>query len=232
MSESGQSEEAEYLSTRAKGLRTLLWEATRLAQQGSLEPEDPGDRQLSQRLARSVDFYIREMDKSLTATAFLAANVMGASALESILMLACLRDRAKVAATKKWVSLQARNAPKPFPQVLAKARLSQLLAIAEEMAWFPRQGLSTKLRTRLVELVGSKAVGTLQAGENPILSIPQFMVAASAAIRNCLHPARASAIPVELMDYVAMVGCAASVLALGLFLESQEAKGKERRVQV
>jgi hypothetical protein len=79
-----------------------------------LAPELPEDTEVSSRLSDQAFFFIEEMDRSLAGVAFFAANVMGAAALETVLLIACLKHRSRVLATQKWQKIHKNEPPKPF----------------------------------------------------------------------------------------------------------------------
>ena len=146
-------------------------------------------------------FYLQETDKCLSGAAFFASNVMGAAALEAVLLLACLKYQSKVLATRRWQQLYKRARPERFSHMLAKSKigLAALLQISLELHWFPSSGFPSLLRAELVKVVGEPTVAGMERGISgvideqglpSVISIPEFVLALSSGVRNALHPVR------------------------------------------
>ena len=215
-----QEQEFEYLQGRARGLQELLNYVVGAFASRSLSPEGGEDTEITEILTKASNFYVDEMMRCLSCNAFLAATVMGASVLESVLSLACVSEKSKTQNTKAWQSLKGRKA-KPFKTVLLKAHLPDLLAIGQELKWFPSKGIPPKLRDKLTQISNDEAVAKLCGSENSEISIPEFLMAGSASLRNLLHPGRSSETSLELLEYLSLFGCICVLMSLGCLAETK-----------
>jgi hypothetical protein len=87
------------------------------------------------RLLKLVSFYGRETTKCLGASAFFAANVMGAATLETLLLVMCIMNETGVRSTNTWRNV-LKGKGKPFLKVLGRADLEKVLQVGSELSWF------------------------------------------------------------------------------------------------
>ena len=86
---------------RAAALRKVLATVTQQMHEGMFTPESPDDNEISGRLRDLAFFFLDEMDKCFTGVASFGANVMGAAALETVLLLACMKYRSKLPSRRR-----------------------------------------------------------------------------------------------------------------------------------
>ena len=146
----------------------------------------PNRARLTLSLIQSAGAYLEEMSRSLAGEAYFAGSVIGCSALEALLMMACLRDREAALQTKTWRSFAKRNRKrgKLFVELLPWVEIGTLLAIGEELDWFRDDD---RVQRIFAELEYWEEALTEQPGlaTKPLEAARQLIES-----RNLLHPGR------------------------------------------
>jgi len=202
-------------------MRRFLQSISKRMREAVFTPEAPEDIDVSRRTWELGVFYISEMDKCFSGGTFFAANIVGAAVLETVLLLVCLRYKSKVIATQKWQKIHKNEPPKPFSELLSGNRvgLAALLAIAEELFWFPN-GIPPGFRQEIVGMVGEDKVRNIENGIPGVIGISQLGVVLSTALRNALHPGRSIKRPMAEHQFMSAISILSCLIALGNILET------------
>jgi hypothetical protein len=108
--------------------------------QGSAhDPSQAKRAGITLRCIRLASYYFDQTIACSEKQAYFAASVMGCSVLETVLMLACIRDSEGVLRTKKWKDFHQKNRRrgKFFDELLPWIDLGHLIGIGTELKWFP-----------------------------------------------------------------------------------------------
>jgi hypothetical protein len=162
------------------------------------------------RLLKLVSFYGRETTKCLGASAFFAANVMGAATLETLLLVMCIMNETGVRSTNTWRNV-LKGKGKPFLRVLGRADLEKVLQVGSELSWFSNADLPKLFQEHVVKHFGQEA-STVICNAMPKGGRLSADVARDA--RNRLHPAKSIREPFELSDSTGMLASLCLLLAL------------------
>ena len=118
--------------------------------------------------------YMNESFASSAGRAYFAAAIMGMAAMETLLIIACIADKAQLQTSKAWTSYR-KHRTLPFGDRLLHIDLSTLVKIAQELKWFTgaenRYGLMKQY----------------EGWEEASVDYPEFLNSADAAIEMCTH---------------------------------------------
>jgi hypothetical protein len=172
-------------------MQRLLATISQELRRESFAPEFSEDAEASGKLWDLSLFFLNEMNNSLAGAAVFGANVMGAAALETVLLLACLKYRSNVLATKKWQKIK--GSATAFSSVLTSNRLglAVLFDIAKDLEW----------------------------GIPDVVGVSWIAIILSAGVRNAVHPGRNIQLPLGDIRFVGALSTMMTLIALGTLLE-------------
>jgi hypothetical protein len=204
---------------RAAAMQRLLATISQELRRESFAPEFSEDAEASGKLWDLSLFFLNEMNNSLAGAAVFGANVMGAAALETVLLLACLKYRSNVLATKKWQKIK--GSATAFSSVLTSNRLglAVLFDIAKELEWLPTSGMSPRFRATLANMVGEEKVVAIEGGIPDVVGVSWIAIILSAGVRNAVHPGRNIQLPLGDIRFVGALSTMMTLIALGTLLE-------------
>jgi hypothetical protein len=165
-----------------------------------------GEAKLTIALTKLASLYFGQTLKGFEGEAWFAASLTGMATMETVLLMACISEKATVVTTKAWTSFHKKR-KMSFRDRLMHVDMPKLLEIATELKWFPTDN---EYHT-ILENYGEWPEGLKEFPE--FLDTPAAMVANSLDIRNLVHPARCLREEVQLDDRMGM-------LALGSFYMS------------
>jgi hypothetical protein len=165
-----------------------------------------GEAKLTIALIKLARQYFDQTIKCTEAQAWFAASLAGMATMETVLLMACISEKATVVTTKAWTSFHKKRKV-PFRDRLMHVDMGKLLEIATELKWFPTD---TGYHTFL-ESYGEWPEELEEFTE--VLDTPASMIAKSVDICNLVHPARCLREELQIDDRTGM-------LALGFFYMS------------
>src|ERR1035438_2656294 len=205
ISEPNPLDQMEELAARLQKMTRLLLGST------AIPAESREQMEAVFRLLKLASFYARETAKCLDASAFFAANVMGAAMLETLLLVMCIMNEGRVRSTNTWRNV-LKGKVKPFLKVLGRADLEKVLQIGSELSWFSNADLPKLFQEHVVKHFGQEASSVI------CNAMPKGGGRLPAAVardaRNKLHPAKSIREPFELSDSTGMVATLCLLLAL------------------
>ncbi|MEG9437814.1 hypothetical protein JAO29_16830 [Edaphobacter sp. HDX4] len=132
-------------------------------------------------------FYLEELGRCNDSSAFFAAGCVGTSALEAILIIACVRQQNQIVQTKAWKAFAHRNRKRGvlFKDLIYWIELGVLVSIGEEVGWFP-------IDDSIQNLFAAADEGWEEAlAEIPSLGLnPREAIRRLQSFRNFLHPGK------------------------------------------
>jgi hypothetical protein len=205
---------------RAAAMQHLLATISQELRRESFTPEFSEDAEASSKLWDLALFFLNEINSCLAGVAVFGANVMGAAALETVLLLACLKFRSDVVATKKWQKTK-RGSVTGFSSALTSNRvgLAVLFDIAKELKWLPMSGMSPGFRAKLAAMVGEEKVVAIEGGIPDVVGVSWIAIILSAGVRNAVHPGRNIQLPLGDIRFVGALSTMMTLVALGTLLE-------------
>ena len=128
--------------------------------------------------------YLNEMILCTDNQAFFAAGIVGCAMVESILMLACVRDRNLVFQTRAWKAFakKERKGGHSFSELIPWIDFGHLILIGKELGWFSP------------DMKATEDFFANYSGSTDIDDVPEMMVSPLEAVtrvhqlRNLLHP--------------------------------------------
>jgi hypothetical protein len=136
-------------------------------------------------VARLSTEYLEEMLRCVESDAFLAAGIVGCALLESILLLACMRDRDEALATEAWRLFASKNKRRKllFADLVLWIDLGNLVLIGLELGWFSKDNGATV--AFFASFVGHEEL----ISEFPELHLTPFEAISKVhELRNHVHP--------------------------------------------
>lgn len=202
-------------STLERGVVALISDIWDLVVQLPFTKERVMRAGFAYRLIQTVVFYMEEVDRSTDNSAFFAAGCIGTSALEGILILACIRHQSEVVQTPAWKKFARKNKKhgQLFADIVFWIQLNDLIGIGQELGWFPADNV--------IQSLFAFEGGWPEA----IADIPSLKLTPSEAIhklqsfRNLLHPGRSLREKVNLQEQVGKDCLALLYVCLGGVLQ-------------
>jgi hypothetical protein len=139
------------------------------------------------RAARLASQYVEEMNRCFAGRSYFAAGVIGCAVIESLLLLACMRDRDVVLRTRAWkqFATKQKRRGRLFSELLFWIDLGHLILIGEGLGWFNTDSAAT------TALLASYPGSAELFDEFPELKMsPLHAVSTVHEIRNHLHPGK------------------------------------------
>jgi hypothetical protein len=206
---------------RAAAMQRLLATISQELRRESFAPEFSEDAEASGKLWDLALFFLNEMNSCLAGVAAFAANVMGAAALETVLLLACLKYRSKVAATARWQKIDTGKSVIGFSSRLASNRvgLAVLFEIAKELEWLPLEGMSPRFRMKLAAMIGEEKIAAIEGGIPDVVGVSWILIILSTGVRNAVHPGRNIHLPLGDIKFMGMLSTMMILVVLGTLLE-------------
>ena len=133
-------------------------------------------------------FYFQEMSRAWRGEAFYCAATFGAAALESFLLGFCFLNQNEIKQLPKWKTLK-KSQREDFRVFARHMDLGKLLEIAQQLSWFPTQGVPNRFKEYMLLFIGEEHTLQLLAvlGDDP--DIGQLCAAYLKDYRDKLHPA-------------------------------------------
>ena len=132
--------------------------------------------------------YYEEANRALQAEAWFAGSAVAAAALEAVLLAKCFLERDKIRALPKWRTLK-KSQKERFTVFVRSLDLGKLLDIAQQLHWFPDEGMPKLLREILIQQISHQTVRDLEKIVDGEGNIGQACAKHLREYRNLLHPA-------------------------------------------
>jgi hypothetical protein len=167
------------------------------------------------KVVRAGNYYIDEMTRCTDSEAYFSASIAGCSALESVQMIACIRDQDQVVATQAWkyFAKKYRRHGLLFDDLLFWIDLGNLIQVGRELNWFPN--------TATVQNALSADEGWQEGLQKfPELdSTPSDAISKVHNLRNMLHPGKCLRESVTLTETTGPISLGLLYVALAGVLE-------------
>lgn len=175
------------------------------------------------RLSKLTLFYFKETTICLSASAFFAANVMGAAGLESLFLVMCLAQKDAVLRASTWKRF-SKGKTGSFLTALGKMNLDKLIELGDEMNWFPKNGIPESFKRNMEQHFGSRITQEMVALLPGVDNLPVIAGSISRESRNYLHPEKCLREEIDLTQTSGITACLFMLLCFSAFAEAESRK--------
>ena len=177
-----------FMDSILNGYMNLLSDIWDFVSSRTLFAPNAGERFLrTMQLTKTSADYFSEMQRCTLGEAWFSAAIIGCSVVESVLMIACMRNNGEVTKTASWKRFAAskKKKGKLFRDLALWLDFGSMISIGKELGWFPEG-----------EDFSINFINSYGAMEEVMAECPQMILSPAQAIlnvhemRNRLHPGK------------------------------------------